>query len=120
MSSEVPTFPWLNSEYIKTILTKIEGHENLEVNEFSVGSGSAQGENFAGVIQRIKVNYTIGGSKKIISLILKTSPKAGAVAELLENLNVYEGEVYMYHKILAESESLLPGFKVAPRYYIYL
>ncbi|KAG5685050.1 hypothetical protein PVAND_014252 [Polypedilum vanderplanki] len=114
MSSDFPAFPWLNSDYIKTILAKYEGHENFEVNDFSIGSGSAMGENFAGVIHRVKINYTMSGIKKEASFILKTSPQAGAVAELLENLNVYEGEVYMYHKIHNECESLLSGFKMAP------
>lgn len=113
MSSETPTFSWLNSEYIKAVLTKFQGRD-VEVNNFNVGSGAAAGENFAGVILRVKVNYTVDNERKKASFILKVSPKAGAVGELLESLNVFDGEVYMYDGIHPECESLLTGFKIAP------
>lgn len=118
MSCELTeSFPWLASPYIKTLLEKYEGHDNLELIDFNVSSGSAQGDNFAGVILRVTVNYFISESKKKVNFILKASPVAGAVAELLDNLGVYEGETFIYHKVQNECKALLPGFRMAPRYF---
>lgn len=116
-TSQDESFSWLNSEYIKNILIKFEGHEELELIDFQVGSGSKQGENFAAVINRVAITYTSKGVKKVTSFILKSSPMAGAVSELLEGLGVYEREVFTYEKIHRDCEALLPNFKMAPRYY---
>lgn len=113
---EETSFPWLNSEYIKTILIKLEGHEKLKLLDFNVGSGAEQGENFAGVINRVTVNYTSKGIEKTTKFILKSSPSSGAVSELLEDLGVYDREVFTYEKIHRDCEALLPNFKIAPRY----
>lgn len=111
------SFPWLNSEYIRTILIKYEGHEKIELGSWNVGSGSQQGENFAAVINRITVNYTSKGIQKTTKFILKSSSASGAVSELLEDLGVFEREVFTYEKIHRDIEALLPTFKMAPRYY---
>jgi hypothetical protein len=107
---------WLNSDYVKAILKSFEGHEEFKLNDFNVGTGSNAGENFAGVISRIEINYTLDGAEKNIKFIVKESPSAGAIAELLENMNTFEGESIVYGHILKGCESLLGGFKMAPRY----
>lgn len=113
--SNTESFEWLNADYIKSFLSKITNESDLKVINFKISSGSAQGENFAGVIFRVNVNYAINGNEKSASYILKASPVAGAVAELLESFNVFDGELYLYQKILEASGTLLPGFKMAPR-----
>lgn len=116
MSSD-ESFSWIDEEYVKTIITKFEGHDKIELSDFKVGSGAAQGENMAGVIKRVRANYLCDGSKKSTSFILKASPSAGAIADLLEDLGIFEREVFTYEKLHQEFEALLPGFKLAPRYY---
>lgn len=108
---------WLNIDLIKNILANFEGHNQFEVHDFNVNFGASEGENFAGVIKRISVNYTSNDIKKSKKFILKSSPSAGAISELLEDLGVFEREVYTYETIHRSFEDLLPGFKTAPKYY---
>lgn len=107
---------WLNADLIKNVLTKFEGHDQFVLNDFLVKAGSSQGENFAGVIKRVEVNYETKNVKKSVNFIIKSSPTAGAVSDLLEDLGVFDREVYTYEQILRDFEDLLPSFKIAPRY----
>lgn len=116
-SSQDESFSWINSEYVTNIIKKFEGHEKIELNDFKVNCGALQGENMAGVIKRVSTNYLCDGTKKNTSFILKASPSAGVLADLLEDLGIFEREVYTYEKLHQEFEALLPGFKLAPRYY---
>lgn len=112
---------WLNKDYIKLILSKIESQGNPELDDFKISAGSAQGQNFAGVIIRVYIKYTLNGKNKHVTVILKASPTAGAVSELLEDLDVFGGELCVYKNVLSGFDELLPGFKIAPRYIlIYL
>ncbi|KAL7032152.1 hypothetical protein ACKWTF_007237 [Chironomus riparius] len=108
---------WLNKDYVKLILSKIEVQGNPELNDFTISAGSAQGQNFAGVIIRVSIKYTLDGSNKHVTVIIKASPTAGAVSELLEDLDVFGGELFVYKNILSGFNELLPSFKIAPRYY---
>lgn len=71
----------------------------------------------AGVIKRVTANYLCGGIEKSTNFILKASPSAGVLADLLEDLGIFEREVFTYEKLHQEFEALLPGFNLAPRYY---
>lgn len=115
MSSQENSIPWINSEYVKALIIKSEGHDKIELTNFECSSGAAAGENMAGVINRLKVNYLCDGNKKSASFILKSSPAAGALADLLEDLGIFEREVYTYETLLKELEALLPDLKLAPR-----
>jgi hypothetical protein len=106
---------WLNKEYIELILSKIECQGNPELDEFKISAGSAQGQNFAGVIIRVHIKYTLDGNNKHVTVIVKASPTAGTVGELLEDLDVFGGELCVYKNILSGFDELLPGFKMAPR-----
>lgn len=114
-SSQDESFSWINSEYVKSIILKFEGHENIELNDFDVSSGAAKGENMAGVIKRVKTSYLCDGIKKSTNFILKASPSAGVLADMLEDLGIFEREAFTYQKLHPEFENLLPGFKIAPR-----
>lgn len=106
---------WLNSEYIQAFLKASQG-QNVELIDFNVNTGAEKGENFAGVIKRVTVNFLCNGNKKSINYILKSSPTSGAISEMLDDLGTFDREVFTYHKILKDCEDLLYGFKMAPRY----
>lgn len=114
-SSQDDSFSWIDSKYVKTIVTKFEGHDKIELSDFKVGYGAAAGENMAGVIKRVTANYSNDGIRKSTNFILKASPAAGVLADMLEDLGVFEREVYTYEKLHQEFEALLPGFKFAPK-----
>lgn len=116
MSSEqVETFPWMSSDYFTSILTKYEGHDDLQLREFNVSSGTNKGENFASAIFRVKLNYLLHGEAKEITVIIKTSSATSAISEMLEDLGTFEGEAHVYSNILDECKKLFPNFKLAPR-----
>lgn len=110
---------WINRDYLELILSKLAPNGRAELSDYKISAGSVQGENFAGIIYRVTVDYTSDDScVKSASLIIKSSPVAGAMAELLETLNVFKGESYIYQKVLSHGTDLLPDFKIAPRYEI--
>lgn len=116
MTEQTETFPWLTSEYIKTILMKTQGHEKLELIDYKIAAGSAIGENYAGVILRARINFSINGIEKSTRFILKAAPADGILSEMFESFDVFEGEKFVYEKIHKYGEDLLPDFKIAPRY----
>lgn len=105
----------MSKEYFKSVLTAYEGHDDLEVSEFSVSSGTNKGENFASAIFRVTIKYLLHGETKETQLIVKTQPENGAISEMLSEMGVFEAESHIYRSILGECGSLIAGFKVAPR-----
>lgn len=118
MSSEqAETCSWMNDDYFKSVLTQYEGHDNLQLLDYS-SSVPAKGENFASAIYRVSLNYLLNDNKKQTTLIFKTKPETSAVSEMLENMGTFEGESHVYTNILTECEKLSPDFKIAPRLFL--
>lgn len=115
-SEQAETAPWMNNDYFKAILSKYEGHDNFQLREFIVSSGTNKGENFAGSIFRVKLNYLLKGEPTETTFILKARSASSAVSEMLDEMGTFEGETHLYANVLPECESLLPNFKLAPRY----
>lgn len=116
MSSEsAETFSWMNNDYFKSILIKFEGHDNLQLSEFNVSSGTNKGENYASAIFRVNLNYLLNGVSKEITVIVKTNPESSALSEMLEEMETFKGETDVYENIIVECERLIPNFKIAPR-----
>jgi Ecdysteroid kinase-like family len=113
-NNQAPT--WLNSEFVKNVLQAFEGHDRFNLKNFSIGSGTEAGQNFAGVIIRLNAVYSVddNNNDKSVSFILKSSPSASVIAEILEELNTFEAEKQMY-AIHRKVENVLIGFKIAPK-----
>lgn len=115
MSSEqVETFPWMDNDYFKSILTKYEGHDNFQLRKFSVNSGTNKGENFASAIFRVTISYLLHDKEKETTFIVKARSETGAISEMLDDVGTFEGESHVY-SILGECQKLLPELKIAPR-----
>lgn len=117
--SEHISLPWLNKNYITTILIKFEGHDKLQLNDFHVNYGMSKGESYASVVYRVKCNYTINNESndsKDVTLILKTRPTSSAISEMMDDMDVFESECYMYEEVLPEYEKLIPECQFSPRY----
>lgn len=112
MSSEQSeSLPWM--DYFKSILNKYEGHANLKLQKFHVGSGANKGENFASAVFRVTLNYLLNDNPKESSFIVKTTSQSNAVSEMLGEMGVFDGEQNIYEKILPQCEKA--KFKIAPR-----
>lgn len=115
MSSEITELcSWMTNDYLKSILSKYEGHDNLQLVDYSA-SAPPKGENFASSIYRIKLNYLLNDEQKQVTLIFKTKPDGGALSEMLENMDTFASETHIYNNVLAECEKTA-DFKVAPKY----
>ncbi|XP_055382980.1 uncharacterized protein LOC129613087 [Condylostylus longicornis] len=118
---DTEVLPWLGKTYLEKILS---AHENqpASVISFSKKIGTDKCENFASVINLINAEYTTENSKEIkkISLITKTKTSDELVAEIVENLNVFERETHVYVVLLKEFEEMLNSVGIsttfAPRY----
>lgn len=117
MSSEqVEMFFWMNNDYFKSILIKFEGHDNLQLSEFNVSSGTNKGENYASAIYRVNLKYFSNGETNETAFIVKTNPESTAMSELLEEMGTFKLETHVYESIITECERSFSNFKIAPRY----
>lgn len=111
---QVENFTWMNKDYFKSILSKYEGHDNVELVDFNVSAGAKKGENFASAVYRVTLKYLINNETKEASFILKTNSSSSAIAEMLEEMGTFKAETNIYANILPQCEKLL-NFKLAPR-----
>lgn len=114
-SEQVETFNWMNKDYFQSILTNYEGHDNVQLREFNVSSGTNKGENFASAIYRVSMSYLLNDEPKEATFIVKTSPASSALSEMLEEMGTFEAETNVYANILPECEKLQPDIKFAPK-----
>lgn len=114
-SEQVETFPWMNEDYFKSILTKYEGHDDIKLRNLNLTAGTNKGENFASAIYRVSLSYLLIDEEKEVTFILKTSSSSGAISEMLEEMGTFPAETHIYTSILPEMAKLIPDFKIAPR-----
>lgn len=109
-------YPWMNSDFFRSVLIKIEGTDNLQLNEFRVTSGTNKGENFASAVFRVTISYLLRDEPKETSVIVKTSSESSAVSEMLSEMGTFESEAHVYSTVLTECGKYLTNFKIAPKY----
>lgn len=115
-AAQMESFSWMNNDYFKSILTKFEGHDNLQIKEFNVSLGTNKGENFASAIYRVTLKYSLSNDDlKEKSFVLKTNPELSALSELLDEMGTFKNETHVYEKIITECEKSFSNFKIAPR-----
>jgi hypothetical protein len=105
----------MTTDYLESILTKHEGHDNLQLVDFSA-TAPAKGENFASSIYRVKLNYLLNDVQKQVTLIFKTKPDGGEVSEMLESMDTFANEAHVYTSVLSQCEKLI-DLSIAPRYF---
>lgn len=108
-------FSWMNNDYFKLVLTKFEGHDNLQISAFDVSLGTNKGENYASAIYRVNISYLLKGEPKEATFILKANPVSSAMSEMLEEMGTFKGETHIYENVITECEKMLSNFKIAPR-----
>ncbi|CAD7093764.1 unnamed protein product [Hermetia illucens] len=116
---EVPQ--WVDSDFLRMVIEESGKGKNVEVHDFKSTPATALGDHYASIMFRIKVTFTADGIKNgVISLILKTCPDAdGLKKELLNNIDSFSSEIYMYTKVLNDCRDILEkcGYRdlLAPR-----
>ncbi|XP_037947068.1 uncharacterized protein LOC119679002 [Teleopsis dalmanni] len=99
---------WLNNDFLKKVIENYEKTKNVEVFNFKLTPGTAKGDHYGSVMFRANVDYTVQGSQKAKSLIIKTTPELeGHKMEFLRETHVFETEIKIYTEILPKFESIL-------------
>ncbi|XP_037732704.1 uncharacterized protein LOC119563409 [Drosophila subpulchrella] len=94
---------WLTEEYVTKKLRLYFKNDTLNVEKLEIRPATANGENYASVMTRIKVEYTTEDSKdkENTTFLLKTTfADKDPAAHLLFNYGIYTREMDMYEQIL--------------------
>jgi len=94
---------WLTEEYVEKKLRIYFKNDTLNVEKLEIRPATANGENYASVMTRIKVEYTTEDSKdkqKTTFLLKTTFADKDPAAHLLFNYGIYTREIDMYEQIL--------------------
>lgn len=82
-------------DYLRTYVRDI----NLEDPEFYVTRACNKGDNFVGLVYRVRIDGIENGMAKSIHVILKT-PRFDVSKNLVQHINLYEREIFFYREIL--------------------
>lgn len=106
VESSLPEF--LNKSFFEEALRNGFNNPDIILYEWSVTMGSKSGDNYCSEIYRANIVYGHSGARGInISLIVKAMPYQPHRGPILEDLNVFEKEVFMYTEIMPRIAELL-------------
>uniref|UniRef100_B3P6M3 GG11393 n=1 Tax=Drosophila erecta TaxID=7220 RepID=B3P6M3_DROER len=99
---------WLNAQFIGGILSEYEQLPDLKVTDLQVSPATAQGDHYASIMFRTKVEYTTPKGKFSKPLIIKTMPEQeGHKKDMLAESHLFATEIGMYCHALPEFERIL-------------
>ncbi|CAG0895737.1 unnamed protein product [Darwinula stevensoni] len=94
----------IRQEFLKTLIEKDTGEEEIEMKDFHVERATEAGDNFATIVYRIKASYISGchGSRKnrgavFIGKFLPVQPKR---RESIEQIGFFKREVLVYNDLI--------------------
>ena len=81
----------------------------VQINSFDISPASMQGDHYASIMFRCKVNYIVDSSAedKQKSLIIKTLPDVGTKSDLFKESTAFQTEIKMYVRTLPKIENIL-------------
>ncbi|KAH8310926.1 hypothetical protein KR044_003492, partial [Drosophila immigrans] len=107
-TDELEAPSWLNTQFLKQVLSKHEADEELEVKSMKVSPATLKGDHYASVMFRVVVEYTIENGCASKSLIVKTMPQVeGFKKQQLGDSHIFRTEIGMYTEILPKIEAVL-------------
>lgn len=120
MNSEPNNLPWLDEEFVRSILSKEQDIENSTIESYRCEFASQTGENYSSILYRLKVNLNLDGTIREKSYIIKCmqSPDSD-MGKLLKEFGLFKKEFAMYSKTLTEIENALKNIgselQIAPK-----
>ncbi|XP_017007579.2 uncharacterized protein [Drosophila takahashii] len=106
-ADELQAPAWLNAQFIAEILSAYE-KVDLNVTDLQISPATAQGDHYASVMFRTKVEYTTAKGKFSKPLIIKTMPEEeGHKKDMLAESHLFETEIGTYCHALPEFERIL-------------
>jgi hypothetical protein len=101
----------ISKDYLIKILEHHHHQNKVVLIKYNLESAAAKGENYASIILRAKLEYTINDGiddgVKCLSLILKTKSDNAEIDDFLTELSVFQKEIVTYTEILSETSKLL-------------
>ncbi|XP_049799943.1 uncharacterized protein LOC126235256 [Schistocerca nitens] len=114
----VVTPAWVDEKFVKEALSEAEGKQVAEVSSLRVEPAVKAGANFMSSLLRLscEVRLASGGAAEARSLVLKVGLRAGPMADLAEEGQVFEREARVYRELLprAEEDLRASGFRTPP------
>lgn len=106
-SWEAPS--WLTDAYLEKVLQKYLKDDQVKIINVNIKPATANGENYASIMSRIKVKYSSSKEKsQELSFIMKYSYESDPyVAEIMRGYDLYNTEMKMYEKILPQIAEVL-------------
>jgi Ecdysteroid kinase-like family len=101
MDGEVPAY--FDAAFFEKVLRKSTDSRDVVVRGVNLRIATAPGDNYTSEIYRARIEFTMDGESRHLSLIIKNMPNI----EMLDNLQVYEREVEMYCHTLPALSKLL-------------
>ncbi|XP_055588037.1 uncharacterized protein LOC129740403 [Uranotaenia lowii] len=113
--------PFINAQLLQAALE--EGlnfprrTEGVQVQEFTAQCATSAGDNFLSDVFRVWVQFSRVGSTRNedVSLIVKCMPDGGPRGSLIEQLDVFRKEIYMFRRVVPELSRLAGGEMFAAR-----
>ncbi|CAD7093757.1 unnamed protein product [Hermetia illucens] len=101
---------WIGVDFLREVLKYNEKSRNISIHNYKITPATALGDHFASVMFRVNINYSVDEdiSNKNISIIIKTVPTAeGYKKGMLDSVNVFDIEIFMYTKVLNKCTEIL-------------
>ena len=107
---ELSSPEWLNDEYFRHVLCKLECDSNVRlIGACVLRPGTKAGDHFASVMYRTTLQYHCTANvKKTIHLIMKIKPDTdGLKKDLLDGDDFFGKEIRMYTEVLPQMAALM-------------
>ncbi|XP_065354504.1 uncharacterized protein LOC135948976 [Calliphora vicina] len=100
---------WLTDSYLEEVLQKYLKDEKVKIINVDIKPATSNGENYASVMSRIKVNFSSSKQKsQELSFIMKYSYESDPfVTNIMSGYDLYNTEMKMYEKILPQLAEVL-------------
>ncbi|XP_075145286.1 uncharacterized protein LOC142220182 [Haematobia irritans] len=102
---------WLTQNYIEEVLKLYHKDLALKITQISIRPALAKGENYGGVLTKIRVNYNWGNNGSIAtekSLLVKSCYEDNKFAlEKMEPYDIFNREISIYDRVLPKLNRLL-------------
>ncbi|XP_016980495.1 uncharacterized protein LOC108045623 [Drosophila rhopaloa] len=100
---------WLTEEYLQDALRKYYKDQRLRINWVKVNPALGKGENYGGVLTRVKAQFTSSdGTSQLGHYIVKSTFEGNEFAQnTMEPYDIFNREMTIYEQVLPKQKSLL-------------
>ncbi|KAH8382992.1 hypothetical protein KR009_006148 [Drosophila setifemur] len=100
---------WLTETYLKDALRKYYKDQRIRINWVKVNPALGKGENYGGVLTRVKIQFTRSdGSSQLGHYIVKSTFEGNEFAQnAMEPYDIFNREMQIYEQVLPKQKSLL-------------